>query len=72
LSDAAWRRVPDGPLSPEFRALADGGREQEAIERLRQEYGAGWSEARQVFNKYTYTAERTKGPAQAGAAAKGK
>ena len=62
LPDAAWRRVPDGPLSQEFRALADVGREWEAIERLRQEHGAGWSEARQVLDKYL--AERPRGPAE--------
>jgi len=52
LPDERWRRVPDGPLSPEFRALADGGRELEAMDRLRQEHGAGVCEARQVLAKY--------------------
>src|SRR5262245_24571397 len=51
-ADEAWRKVPDGPLSPEFRKLADAGREFEAVERLRAETGAGWYEARQVLKLY--------------------
>jgi hypothetical protein len=67
LPDERWRRVPDGPLSPKFRALADAGREREAMNCLRQEHGAGWSEARQVFDQYL--AQRPRGPAESGAAA---
>lgn len=64
-SDAAWRRVPDGPLSPEFRALADAGRIEEAMDRLREETGAGICEARQVVE--LYLARRAQKPAEPGA-----
>jgi hypothetical protein len=67
LPDERWRRVPDGPLSPEFRALADAGREREAMNCLRTEHGAGLSEARQVLDQYL--AQRPRGPAESGAAA---
>jgi hypothetical protein len=50
--DEAWRRVPDGPLSAEVRALADAGRTREAMNRLREETGAGMWEAWQVIDKY--------------------
>jgi hypothetical protein len=52
LSDEEWRKVPDGPLSPEFRKLADAGRKRDAIRRLQEETGAGLSEAHQVVGLY--------------------
>jgi hypothetical protein len=61
-SDSAWRRVPDGPLSTEFRALADTGRVREAMDRLREETGAGYCEARQVVE--LYLARRLQGPTE--------
>src|SRR5262245_53567304 len=50
-TDEEWRKVPDGPLSPEVRALADAGKTVAAINRLVSETGAGISEASQVIHK---------------------
>jgi len=51
-SDADWRRVQDGPLSAEFRALADAGRVEQARDRLREETRASVCEAQQVVELY--------------------
>ena len=58
-SDEAWRKVPDGPLSPEVRTLADSGQTEAAIKQLTAETGAGVCEAWQVINKYLAVRERS-------------